>query len=1231
MATNLENLTVKVSVDGKDASDAFKDINKEAQKLTSSFGSMATGVIALNQAFELASKAVSVVTQTFGGLVKEFAAAEQAQFKLEKALSLAGNRILNTAKQWDEYAETIEKATGEDADSIKQLVARSVQIGRSEEQTKNLIDASKQLSFVTGGSLADAFSMLENTYKGVTRGVDVYDRSIKSLTQEQLQNGQAVDAILKKYKDLKQVESTALSIKLFSIALDDLREEIGAGIVEATNLNENLNSLKNIVADVTRVLKVLDFKELTKSIAGFSAVLTTVAFVAMPAFRAQILLVASSAGGMIAAFAPMAAVATAVIGAGIAVELLARNISKLPKLVDLFWNSFKEAIFRINAALHKLNITIADILGLEGQKEKSIAALQEINTAISSYSKKAEDAASELDLGFTGEIAGQAKRAWDALTGSFIKSGEQLKKVGKEAIADTVADPEMLKQIQEQAKKASDAFFGMLDSVKKLQDVGSQLQFNLSMPDATEAERTYQAGLLQVQVEKEKAILGGVSLRQADELAAKMVNQLETNKQLQEGAKIVADIMAEQKKNVEDTNAAMAKLNEDNQNAISNLNKFGMSYQQIIQQELDLELSKIDALEEQLRLKSAIGEITPEQRGQLDTARALATQGAEQKQMQPFVDMFSGLGDIGKTLGADIAMQIGGEMAMQIAQMANMITLALKAPELIRGVADFIGSITDFPKALLDALVKLLSELDRFIIGFVDSLIENIPKIISAILSLVTVQIPRVVRELIAAVPAIIAALIDSIPQIVLLFVEQFVLAGPKFSIAITLGLIKGIPLIVKALIKQIPTLIPEILKGLRDSVFSLFSDLGTSVGTGITNGIKAATQSVTGIGSQLFGLVDALPGGASDQANEILDNIHAAGQEAYSWLVKAWEWLKSIWKDYIFPVFDVLIIKPLKFVWEVALAAFNLAIDGFKFVWDIGVIAFNAVVETFKAVWEFGVSLFKSTIDVFKLVFDGVVAAFETVWNLGKAIFEAIIGTFRAVWEFAKGVFTDPIAAFKGLISDLGSVFSQLGNSIANAFKPIQDFFGSFFNRAGEIGASILGAASDLGKRIGEIFSKAFKSVVDLFKTPINKFIDILNGIKIPAVDYSVSNRFFSVSGNLIPEVDLIPGTIQRLNQGGPVGGFGFTDNQPALLTPGEFVMNRNAVRDIGMGTLERMNRGMMPQGNTANVSVNLTVNTEQPIDERYIKTRLVPVLLEEVKRESLRGAFVLSGRGIK
>jgi len=66
------------------------------------------------------------------------------------------------------------------------------------------------------------------------------------------------------------------------------------------------------------------------------------------------------------------------------------------------------------------------------------------------------------------------------------------------------------------------------------------------------------------------------------------------------------------------------------------------------------------------------------------------------------------------------------------------------------------------------------------------------------------------------------------------------------------------------------------------------------------------------------------------------------------------------------------------------------------------------------------------------------------------------------------------------------------------------------------------------------------------------------------------------------------------RRNSGGIVPGFGNTDSIPALLTPGEFVLSKPAVRKIGIQTLKRTNSGAKRYASGGLVQSNPIIDTE-------------------------------------
>ena len=99
--------------------------------------------------------------------------------------------------------------------------------------------------------------------------------------------------------------------------------------------------------------------------------------------------------------------------------------------------------------------------------------------------------------------------------------------------------------------------------------------------------------------------------------------------------------------------------------------------------------------------------------------------------------------------------------------------------------------------------------------------------------------------------------------------------------------------------------------------------------------------------------------------------------------------------------------------------------------------------------------------------------------------------------------------------------------------------------------------------------------------------------------------------------------------------GGLVGTDTTPAMLTPGEFVMRKPAVDTLGLPLLNALNSGKgMPGGSgTVNQEINVTLNikTEQPIDENFVRSKLMPEIEKQLRRSSLDGRRVLAPTGVR
>jgi hypothetical protein len=90
-------------------------------------------------------------------------------------------------------------------------------------------------------------------------------------------------------------------------------------------------------------------------------------------------------------------------------------------------------------------------------------------------------------------------------------------------------------------------------------------------------------------------------------------------------------------------------------------------------------------------------------------------------------------------------------------------------------------------------------------------------------------------------------------------------------------------------------------------------------------------------------------------------------------------------------------------------------------------------------------------------------------------------------------------------------------------------------------------------------------------------------------------------------------------------------TDVVPAMLTPGEFVVNREAARQ-NLGLLSFMNKVKAPLSPVVpNNSFSIVINTKTDLSPDQIRREVIPTLEKELRKKSQDGKFVIATSGIR
>lgn len=262
--TELNKVDTAAKKAGTDTTKAFDtaagSVTKFNKTVDTSSGKVNTGINNLNQtasktggAFSGASKIASnglngLATQLShigGAMVGAFAVHSVIEFGVESAkafmdaeknsqlllFALKGN--VSAQSELIGLSEELQNKTIFSDDSIQQAETFLALEGRTPEQIEKVIRAATELSTVTGQDLQTAVMNVNGTFEGSIGKLGKLDHAFKTLTPKQLENGAAVDLLLKKYGGLAEEMGTTSAGKVERLRnqFDDFKEDIGSKIV----------------------------------------------------------------------------------------------------------------------------------------------------------------------------------------------------------------------------------------------------------------------------------------------------------------------------------------------------------------------------------------------------------------------------------------------------------------------------------------------------------------------------------------------------------------------------------------------------------------------------------------------------------------------------------------------------------------------------------------------------------------------------------------------------------------------------------------------------------------------------------------------------------------------------------------------------------------------------------------------------------------------------------------
>jgi hypothetical protein len=672
----------------------------------------------------------------------------------------------------------------------------------------------------------------------------------------------------------------------------------------------------------------------------------------------------------------------------------------------------------------------------------------------------------------------------------------------------------------------------------------------------------------------------------------KLVNRLlgdttEKVKDVAKTAKTLPDVGRGTVASYEDMKKVLDELTSKNEDLLLDIANMGASTVEQIENALDLELERLAVKEDQLRIEGKLnGEMGKRIQEQIDLQKELIETQAATKidqviapnainpdQLEAIKRSFgegaSGFAAvIGKAMGG--MSMVTSAVSAVMGAISGLISFVQElldfVPKTLDAIANIFKTLTDLPGRILESVKNLGKEVVRLISDFIPNLLQALPDIVDSLAVALFEKIPEAISRLMEALPDIFDRFAQRIPELTERVVAGLVAGAPSIAIRLTNGLVRSGPRIAIAMMKVMAVELP---KAIVEGIVE-----GVKQIFGLLSDFGSSLIDPEKIGAALSGIGKRLTGEAS-QLFAVMD------------LTSQGEAVKTAYEDFKQAINDA------------TLQALNIL----KALWD-------ELMRGLVAIWRFIYDTF------IQPLLDGI----RTVWLwVYDNVIRPILGIIQQAWQW---------------VSD--NIISPLSGAVQKAWQWVVD------NVINRLTSSVKDAWEWVYTKIVEPLVSAFNRIFS-FKFPeFPKFYwPSFPEFKWPSIPKPDWWKMPSMSGGS-GSGGLISGTgtpLDYFNKGGfvkpiyaqtglmiPKG----TDSVPAMLTPGEFVVQRPAVQALGAGALHAINKGIAPVSNTT-VNLSFDIKTTEPIDDNFFRQKIMPRVREEFRRASLDGSFVIAGSGIR
>ena len=1152
-----------------------KGAKKESKKYSDTLLNTAASITAVNQALEIGRKVYGAIKGVVDSTTEAFAVQEKAELDLANALKLNGQFTRAAFQDFKDFASELQNTTTVGDETTLGLLKIAKALNLTNEQSKAAVQAAAGLSAATGQDLNSSFQQVTKTFGGFAGELGEKLPAIRELSKEQLQAGEATKLLIDQFGGFASAARDTFSGQQIATAnaFGDVLEEIGELFVSVFDLGGTAKSLEQFF--ITIGGQIAAFRErlvVVLNAVDFNKVIEPLKSIAMVIGTLLIPFLYNLLVPLGLVAAKFIAIGAAITAVIVIVDLLIRNMGQISVVFGAIGDI-------IAASFNKGAASIASFVSFLFEK------LKQLIETIKGFGLLPDGLAESASASLDGFVA-----ASDSAMESFEKSAADAAESASNSFSQ-LGDKGLLGGVLDTIDDIKGALNGLSTDAKgvseDLKQMGNDAQEGLEKGASATSGGPKGGGASGggKTNEKRTKIAGSETL-------SKIVAVFES---AFEGAKAFADGLMDAASFFEGISEQM----------VLGLQSMGNAVVDGIRQLPNMLMAMVEALEE-------------------------------------ILDAF--------------VTELPGILAKIIDMLPEMIDRVFKS------LNNFFKKIPVLFAQIAEALPEMLGQVMAQLPTLIQNILQSIPRMIIPFIEAFPDFVVNLWREMPKIISVFIIELASAIGDVVVAFVDAFIVKGGavKMAEAVVKGIIQSIGAIVTAISKAFQRNLKKVFGGLT------LPPLNTEpFKESVKEVVDAASKGAGKVAKEVFGLIDLPEGGAGEGVKnaqeEIAGAIEIAGkringlwQSFLAGLERTW---KRIWNKYLKPIYE-LVRRAWLFVFNFFTETLPNAL---RAAW---LFVFNFFTETLPsaimAAWEFVIMFFNtikekifdpiakalsSVFDTIKTqIFDPIVGALSSVFDgIKENIFDPIVGALSSVFDGIKENIFDPIVdLFDGVFDGFVKAAEPLTNALNTIVKPFEDLasaLSTFKIEAPSIDVPELEFPDVNGAQIGSEIAQAFNTIIQGAFTPLktiaNGFIDVLNKLKIGPVGWSISaGRLGSASGTLIPEIDLLPGTIQRFEQGGMVGGiFDGTDNQLIAAQPGEFVFKRSAVDSIGQGNLAAMNEtGRMPGGdnisNVVNVepgAINIQMvegDSPQDIAERVI---------EEITRQTIDGRGIIFSSGVR